>query len=279
MRNSQKAGGDATMVVNNYECCEISPEGKELIRSISSETFANNFPVLIEIAKSVAFERASHLTEEIIDRVSSIENAIRNFQDPDFLFTLQEALKHYARHGGDELGAVVARVVADRASLESEETILKSVLGEACSIAPRLQTSQIEALSFLHVLTKTSYKSVKTLDDLECIYAKGLEALCYGIDTSQNSIFHLEYFGLISVNRLHQKNLGRNIFTSYFDRDGYTFEKFSQDVKKHRAISTFLDWYEKNELMFAEITLVGQAIAVSRIRLDFPTFDYDIWIK
>lgn len=276
MRNSQKAGRDANYITNNYQ---LTAESQDLIRSISVETFNSNFPVLIEVAKGVASERASALTENVIERIDSIENAVRNFQDPDFLFSLQDALKQYARHGGDELGNVVARVVADRASSNQKKHSLNSILGEACAVAPRLKVEQIEALSMLHILTKTRYPDVTTLNALNALYEKGLDVIFRGLEASKSSLFHLEYFGLLSVNRLHQKNLKRTIFTSYFDRDGYTIEQFMEDVKSYESLNSLIEWYEKSELQFAEITLVGQAIAIARIRNEFPSFEYDVWIN
>lgn len=276
MRNYQKAGRDAIYTTNNYQLTE---ESRDLIRSVSAETFNSNFPVLIEVAKGVASERASALTESIIERIYSIENAMQNFQDPDFLFSLQEALKQYARQGGDELGNVVARVVADRASTDHEKFSLNSILGEACAVTPRLKVEQIEALSLLHILTKTRYSDVKTMDALNTIYEKGLEVIFRGFEASRSSLFHMEYFGLLSVNRLHQKNMKRTIFTSYFDKDGFTIEEFNEKLKTYKSLHTLIEWYEKNQLQFAEITLVGQAIAIARIRNDFPSFEYDVWIN
>lgn len=266
------------MIVNHYENSGLTPENQAMIRSISAETFNSNFPVLIEVAKSVASERANELTEEIIKKILSIENAIRNFQDPDFLFSLQDALKQYARHGGQELGNVVARVVADRASSNRDQHTLNSVLSEASAVVPRLKVEQIDALAFLHVLTKTRYTDITTMSALNELYEKGLAAIPNGLKASKSSLFHLEYFGLISVNRLHQRNLPRSIFTSYFDNDGCTIEEFESELEKYSGINTLMNWYKKNELQYTEITLVGQAIAIARIKNDFPEYDYDIWI-
>jgi len=275
-RSNQRAGDNATQTVIHVDGSGITPEQA---KSISNETFMNNFPTFMKVAEATAANRVAELTEKIVDRMSILEGALESFSDPDFLCALNAAQTNFARVGGDELGDFLTEVISDRSDPKNH-SMLDFVLSEAVEVAPRLSVEQIDAVAMLHILNETKLGNINSIQDLEKQFCEGSKKITQAYNCSSFSFSHLEYFGVVSINKLYKKDIFRKFHRIYFGNfDNYNIDEFREDVKNTTILSETLKWYDKNELSGVNLTSVGKAIGIARIRQHFTGYEYSTWIK
>ncbi|MFJ7203270.1 LPO_1073/Vpar_1526 family protein [Streptomyces sp. NPDC098789] len=147
------------------------------VREIAMDVFRENFAKLSAQAHSIAFARAEDFIDNLVTEMKDrAPQAIQNIQDPGVQSDLLEAQSGYAKSGDRDLGEVLCDLLVDRC-MRTDRNLSTLALSAAISVAPKLTTSQLAALSFIFAVKETREVGVTRLEELYERIAKLYEPL------------------------------------------------------------------------------------------------------
>lgn len=169
------------------------------VKEIALEVFEGNFYKLAGVAKETADQRAKEITEQFLEELSEKNpGGLKTSEDPDFQHSLFQAQKEYARSGDKELGDILVDILVDR-SKEEERSLLQVVLNESLSIAPKLNSTQLDILACCFNLGYTRRLNIATpqmfadyLNDAVLVFADA-------VGEKDSNYKHLEYVGCAAI--------------------------------------------------------------------------------
>jgi hypothetical protein len=193
-KQNQQAGDNSTNVQAVQVVINQAPSYDD-IKAIALDVFEQNFYQLGASARKIAAGRAAEVTDDFLTKLHEEHPAgFQHAEDPDFQYALFTVQKEYARCGDEELGKLLVDLLVDRAK-QASRTVLQIVLNESLSVAPKLTSDQLAALSVIFVSRYTINSRVgdlATLGDYLDEYIKPFASLV----AADNSCFqHLEYTG------------------------------------------------------------------------------------
>lgn len=125
------------------------------VRQLALDVFRANFFELAGEAKNVARQRAEDITEAFLKQLQHQHaEGLRQAQEPDFQHALLTVQMEYARCGDTNLGDLLVDLLVDRTKHESR-SILQLVLNESLTVAPKLTSDQLAALSLVFLFRYT----------------------------------------------------------------------------------------------------------------------------
>ena len=168
-------------------------------RQVAMDVYEANFVRLSAEARDTARERAEELVDSFLREMKSAGHVeVPNAQDPDFQYALYVAQREFARSGSKDLGALLVRLLADRAR-EGERHLLRIVLNESLEVAPKLTTDQIGVLALVFILRYTTYLAVKTFDGFLSYLDRMVFPFVDGVSKKVAAYQHLEFAGCASL--------------------------------------------------------------------------------
>lgn len=169
-------------------------------KKIAKDVFEENFIQLQNIAKKVAFERASALIEDFLRELKKRSSeSVQVLQEPDMQYQLFFAQKEYARSGDENLSEILVDLLVERAK-EYEHSILQIVLNEAISTVPKLLPTHLDILSIVFLIKYTQLSNISDLSTLK----KFLNLHTHfvkNISTNATVYRHLEYANCCTIFR------------------------------------------------------------------------------
>jgi hypothetical protein len=161
---NQNSGDNSTNV--QAQCVYIGGVSYADVKEIASDTFNDNFIKLKREVAIIAQERAQEINDKFIDELMSRHpESLNQFANPallDALFTVQ---KQYAISGDKDLGDLLVDILVDRVAAP-KRNMLQIILDESLLIAPKLTLEQLDSLTLIFVLTKSSFSNIKNYQEL-----------------------------------------------------------------------------------------------------------------
>jgi hypothetical protein len=169
------------------------------VKEIALEVFEGNFYKLAGVAKETADQRAKEITEQFLDELSEKNpDGLKASEDPDFQHSLFQAQKEYARSGDKELGDILVDILVDR-SKEEERSLLQVVLNESLSIAPKLNSTQLDILACCFNLGYTKRNNIANLKMFADYLNNAVLVFADAVGEKDSNYKHLEYVGCAAI--------------------------------------------------------------------------------
>jgi len=148
---------------------------------------------LSEEAVSTALARAERLTDELINKIATLNPALLSeFQSPGMQLALFSAQKECARTGDETVEQLLVSVLVDRAK-ERERSLRQIALEEAITVIPKLTEKQIDILT-LNTLVNDHYFSARSLPALKSYLSRVMQFKAT-IRFMSPDIRHVEFTG------------------------------------------------------------------------------------
>lgn len=194
MKDQNQSSGDNS---TNFQANTVNIHGVSATeaRQIAIDVYNSNFMSLSGIAKDIARARAEEITEEFIGKLQQ-QNPIglEQSKDPDFQHALFGVQKEYARCGDKGIGELLIDILIDRSKHPSRD-ILQIVLNESLTVAPKLTTDQLAALSIIFLFRYTINNDINSLSTFYKYLDIHIKPFSNSISNRQASYQHLEYSG------------------------------------------------------------------------------------
>lgn len=242
----------------------------------------DNFPQLQEDARRIAEEQVRNFANLLEQRLANDAASIvlDKFREPDVQAVINDAVQASARKGHAANPDVLSTLISERVSVNSND-FKDIVLSEAVQVVPRLTSSQIGLLSFVHFVKSVGIQNLQNIAGLELYGQQALNFSSPGFDLSESQWQHLQYAGTASINNLVSGDIYDAIIKDTYKylvpADGSSFK----DTVSQQAPSfdKLLDQFNSENGFRIELTSVGQAIAIANISKYLGKLDYTIWLR
>ena len=189
-----QAGGDIT--INNNVGLSLLD-----VKIICNKVYDENFPRLVDRAAETANSRRDEFMHDFVAKLTT-ENPTGSASaaDPDFLCCMLEAIKAYARVGGEDLGNMLVDLLVERTKV-SGESLERIILNESIAVMPKVTAHQIAALTVLSSswLAPADKHSVDNIQSLSEYLMKLSAPFISQLPNDGVSLRHLEYTGCVSM--------------------------------------------------------------------------------
>ncbi len=235
-RQSQK-GGDGSTNIQAGELTIVQGMTYPEVREVALDIFESNFYKLAGEAKEIAAERAEQITGDFLDKLQK-ENpeGFKKAQDPDFQHALFTVQKEYARTGDEDLADLLVDLLVDRSKQEKRD-ILRIVLNESLSVAPKLTDDQLAALAIIFFAKYTQNQGIGNHEMLANNFDQFVKPFVSKLSKKQACYQHLEFSGCGSI------SMSTNSLSSIYGKiyQGLFLKGFDKDEIEKRGISIGLD--------------------------------------
>lgn len=169
------------------------------VKEIALEVFEGNFYKLTGLARETADKRAREITDQFIQELAEKNPAgMQAAEDPDFQYSLFTAQKEFARCGDKELGDILVDILVDRTKQE-ERSLLQIVLNESLSVAPKLNSEQLDILACCFNVAYTRRVNIKNVAMFANYLESGILIFSDPINSKRANYNHLEFVGCASI--------------------------------------------------------------------------------
>jgi hypothetical protein len=169
------------------------------VKEIALEVFEANFYKLAGVAKETANQRAKEITDQFLKELAAKNpEGLKASEDPDFQHSLFQVQKEYARCGDKELGDILVDILVNR-SKEKERSLLQVVLNESLSIAPKLNTTQLDILACCFNIVYTRRLNILTPQMFAGYLNNAVLIFAGAVGEKYSNYRHLEYVGCASI--------------------------------------------------------------------------------
>jgi hypothetical protein len=251
------------------------------VRDLCSLFLRENFPQLREEAKLAAEEHVREFTEKLasrlIDSASSI--AVEKFRDPDVQSTINDAVQASARRGTAAHPDLLTSLIAERVSKHTND-FKDIVLSEAVQVVSKLTSQQISLLSFIHCIKSVRIRSISGVSDFEALGQAFLEFCRSSFGLSDAQKRHLQYAGVASINTIIGGKIFEHVRHQYKELNFPKGEEIKSAFENHApSYLLLLNQFQSDQLAAAELTSVGQAIAITNMSRYLGRLNYEIWLQ
>lgn len=184
------------------------------VKEIALDVFESNFYKLAGVAKETADSRAKEITEQFLTELSKKNpEGLAASEDPDFQHSLFQAQKEYARCGDKELGDILVDILVDR-SKEEERSLLQIVLNESLSIAPKLNSTQLDIISCCFNIVYTRRTNIGNISMFAEYLNSAVLVFADAVGEKDSNYKHIEYVGCAAI-RTGARDLVQNLMKTY----------------------------------------------------------------
>lgn len=224
--------------------------------------FNNNFPKLQETAQQTARERAEELCESFFNRLKSDGfTNFNQFADPDVQYVLYEAQKNYARFGDKSSMNTLSELIIKRVNNNSSH--IKRIYDNAIIVAGQLNSTDLDCLSALFMLTRVRVDFIKSIEDVKNYFGDLIVTFCLDKVNYKKKVSFLNYLGCLQIQLPDIKT----IFSKEYNLDKNEIESIMTET-----IKQFDGDYGVSEVGIA--IAIANAYEKTNIRLDINN-----WIK
>jgi hypothetical protein len=279
-QEQRSAGNNSTLYQSDRDIVINHNSNYQEMRQISLDVYKANCLELKDIASKVAYDRATEITDKLLNKIVKISNDFNFASDPDFQYLIYSMQTEFARTGDEYLGDLLTDVITDR-SQNKDRDILQITLNESVAVIPKLTRNQINALSIIQIFFHTKFTANNPNDferKFQKIYnlTKGVESL------SESDFLHLQYSGSLSINHLLKKDILREYYEKYKNIWGedLSVDKFDSFLSENCPnLHKCINLVNKKEMHRCELTSVGMLIGLANLKRIFPDINYKTWIK
>lgn len=211
------------------------------VRELALEVFENNFQKLSGAAREIAEKRAQEITEQFITELAQKHpDGLKAAEDPDFQNSLFQVQKEYAKCGEKELGDILVDILVDRTK-ENERSLLQIILNESLSIAPKLNSIQLDILACCFNIAYTKRQNITGIENFAKYLNDAILIFTKSLGEKDTNYKHLEYVGCVSIRegRRELMPLLKGLYTALFCK-GFEVEAITEIRKTSPQINRIL---------------------------------------
>lgn len=241
----------------------------------------NNFPELQAEARRIAEEQVRVFASSLENRLAldAASIVIDKFREPDVQAAINDAVQACARKGAAANPDILSALISERVAINTN-SFKDIVVSEAVQVVPRLTSSQIALISFVHFVRSIRLQSLSDVSALEPFGQAALAFSNAGFGLSDAQKQHLQYAGAASVLNIVSGDIYQALNQEYAYFGFSDTEVFKQQIKsKAPSFAKILDQFTAENLFTVTLTSVGQAIALANISKYLGNLDYCIWLK
>lgn len=184
------------------------------VKEIAIEIFEGNFYKLAGLARETAETRAREITDQFIQELTEKNPAgMQAAEDPDFQHSLFTVQKEFARCGDKELGDILVDILVDRTKQE-ERSLLQIVLNESLSVAPKLNSEQLDILACCFNVGYTRKVNIENIAMFANYLENGILIFSDPINSKRSNYNHIEFVGCAAI-RTGQRDLIEVLTNNY----------------------------------------------------------------
>lgn len=197
--NRSQQGGDNSLNIQAEQVTVNTGLTISHVREIANEVFESNFAKLAGLARETADKRAREITDQFIQELEAKNPAgMQAAEDPDFQYSLFTVQKEFARCGDKELGDLLVGLLVDRTKQE-ERSLLQIVLNESLSVAPKLNSEQLDILACCFNVANVFRGNMQSIEMLSDYLENGILVFADPISLKLSNYKHIEFVGCASV--------------------------------------------------------------------------------
>ncbi|MBF0270723.1 MAG: hypothetical protein HQL98_01430 [Magnetococcales bacterium] len=220
--NRSQQGGDNSLNIQAEQVTVNTGLTISHVREIANEVFESNFAKLAGLAKETADKRAREITDQFIQELEAKNPAgMQAAEDPDFQYSLFTVQKEFARCGDKELGDLLVGLLVDRTKQE-ERSLLQIVLNESLSVAPKLNSEQLDILACCFNVANVFRGNMNSIEMLADYLENEILVFADPISLKLSNYKHIEFVGCASV-RAGSRDIVKSLTDAYkgFFSKGY----------------------------------------------------------
>lgn len=240
-KSQSQSGGDSSVNIQAHNI-NISGVSAGEARQIAIDVYRANFSVLAQEAANTAMERATLLSNELINRLAQqFPETLNEFKQPGMQIAILAAQKEFARSGDKSVEELLVSVLVDRAR-ENTRNLRQIALEEALLVIPKLTDKQVDALT-LNTLVNDQYFMARSQEEL--IHYLGLvRQFKVVMGFRSPNVSHLEFAGCAKMSPSSSGNRGldyhlRNTYPGLFPKP-FTKEHFERTIPSAELFSDLL---------------------------------------
>lgn len=230
-KSQSQISGDSSL---NIQAQSISISGVSAgeARQIAIDVYRANFSALAQEAATTAMERATVLSDRLIDKLAKqFPETLSEFKQPGMQIAVLTAQREYARSGDKLVEDLLVSVLVDRAR-EKTRTLRQIAFDEALQIIPKLTDKQVDALT-LNTLVNDQYFMARSEAGLKK-YLGFLVQFKVALGFRSPNVSHLEFAGCVkqSTTSSSQRSLDyylKNTYPGLFPKP-FTKEHFEKTI-------------------------------------------------
>lgn len=279
LQRQSSGDGSVQYQASNDIIIQHGPNYRE-IKEIAMDVFRANFFELSGMAKQLANDRASQITDTLLYKLLQVSDGYQFSGDPDFQYSIYLVQREYARTGDENLGDLLTDILVDR-SKHNNRSILQIVLNESLLVAPKLTSIQINTLSLIQLLSNMKLGGLADFGELESAFSRALSLVGDISNLSESGLLHLQYSGAMSINHIIKKDISRKVHETYkYLSDDAGYEDFTNAAQESApSLVKCVDIFNEHRMYRAELTSVGTLIGLANLKKIFSSIDYSIWIN
>lgn len=232
-KNQKQEGGDSSTNLQGKNIVINQGISYSDAKDIALDVYKANFLQLSQEAAELARARAEELTDDFLIKLKEEnESAVTEMNTPGMQAALYEAQKQYAKTGDKNLEGLLVDILVERASTP-ERNIHQIVLDESLTVASKLTTEHMDALTVNFLISKTKSQTLVNLESISKYLEDSIIPFLTELTDTSSCYEHLEYVGcgsLMGVSRIHSiEHIFRMHYPGLFSK-GFDEEKFSNEI-------------------------------------------------
>lgn len=239
INNKSQKSGDNSLNIQSENVTVNTGLSISHVKEIALEIFESNFYKLSGLARETAERRAKEITEKFIHELTEKNpDGIQAADNPDFQHSLFTVQKEYAKCGDSELGDILVDLLVERTK-ENERTLPQIVLNESLSVAPKLNSDQLDILACCFILFHTRRNDLTNLKEFGDYLKTIILAFSNPINIRSTNYNHIDFVGCGSIRTAQRDIISmlRNKYQAFFSK-GYSkeliksIEEVDQNINK-----------------------------------------------
>lgn len=214
INNKSQKSGDNSLNIQAEQVTVNAGLSIAHIKELALEVFESNFYKLAGVARETADQRAKEITDKFLKELAEKNpEGMQAAEDPDFQYSLFIAQKEYARCGEKELGDILVDILVDR-SKQDQRSLLQIVLNESLSVAPKLNSEQLDILACCFNVVYTRRLNIKNVAVFSDYLRNGILVFSDPINSKDSNYKHLEFVGCAAI-RTGQRDIIQILIDTY----------------------------------------------------------------
>ena len=202
-------------------------------KEIALDVYKANFLQLSQDAFELARTRAEELTDDFLVKLKKEnEAAVSEMSTPGMQVALYEAQKQYAKNGDKNLEGLLVDILVERASTP-DRNIYQIVLDESLTVATKLTTEQMDALTINFLFSKTKNHTLVSLDAISKYIETDIIPFLPELTDTSSCYEHLEYVGCGSFMHLQNIHPIEHLFRLHYPglfSKGFDENRFNSEI-------------------------------------------------
>jgi hypothetical protein len=218
-RQSQDVGESGQAIQSGRDTNVHNGLSAEQLKAIIS-TIAEQLPAYAALAREIVDARLVDFENRIVERFEADPAAkAEAFGDPDFQYLVRNAQHAYARSGEEDVGAMLADLIAERSKSSGRDRLALS-LNQAVEVSANLTVNEFSALAFAYLMRRTRQNGVSNIHAMASALNARINPFIDNLTTEESSYSYLvaQRCATISMGEISLRDILVGEYPAFFMR-------------------------------------------------------------